>query len=203
MQEPDEKVAAIASLLWLLPEHYTMLRLNRQGMIDYCNELEQGELSSWRPPLIEEFEGWPVEKVQAWWRYQRGLSAKYRLWAVGLALQKLEKEHREQYIAVVMECVEDGVYTWYEPERISKRCRAGLEFMAADIPGDVPFFQELVVSVRPKVSAVARNRRIVEMAGEGISKAKIVKELGCSRTTVNAVLSGQRVRSGRMVSASG
>ena len=202
MQDLAEKAQAIATVLWLLPDHYTMLRLNRNGTIGYFNELEHDDTKPhWRPPVMEEFEGWPAEKVLSWFRYQRGLSKKYRLHAVGLAMQKLEKEHREWAVAVVMQCVEDGIFTWYEPERVSERCKDGLRFMAEDVPGDVPWFQEAVVNDKPRLNTSARNKRICEMAEEGISKAKIARELRCSKSTVQAVLSGQRVRSGRMVSA--
>lgn len=203
MQDADEKAQAIASVLFLLPDHFSMIRIGRHG-VHFVNELEQSDTpAGWQPRVPEEFEGWPITEIKAWFAYQRSLSAKYRLRAVGLAMAKLEREHREQAMAVVMECVEGGVFTWYEFERVSDRCRAGLKFMAADVPGDVPFFQEAVVNFKPKLNTVARNKRIREMAEDGVSKTKIAKELGCSRTTVQAVLSGLCVRCGRVVSAGG
>ena len=203
MQDADEKAQAIASVLWLLPDHFSMIRIGRHGL-HFVNELEQSDMpAGWKPRVPEEFEGWPIAEIKAWFAYQRKLSAKYRLWAVGLAMAKLEREHREQAMAVVMECVEDGIFTWYEPERVSDRCRAGLRFMAGDIPGDVPFFQEAVVSFKSRLNTVARNKRIVEMAEEGIGKKRIARELGCSVHTVKAVLCGLAVRRGRAVSAGG
>lgn len=189
MQTPDEKAQAIATVLWLLPDHYTMLRLNRNGTIGYFNELEHDDTKPhWRPPVMEEFEGWPAEKVISWFRYQRGLSKKYRLHAVGLAMQKLEKEHREWAVAVVMECVEDGIFTWYEPERVSDRCKAGLRFMADDVPGEVPWFQEAVVQGRES-HRVKRERQIWQLAEQGYTQRRIARELRCSLRDVNKVLS--------------
>lgn len=201
MQTADEKAQAIASVLWLLPDHYTAIRIGRHGL-HFVNELEQSDTpAGWKPRVPEEFEGWPVEEVKGWFAYQRRLSSKYRLWAVGLALQKLEREHREQAMAVVMECVEDGIFTWYEPHRVCDRCKAGLLFMARDIPGDVPFFQEAVVELVPRLYKAERNQRIIEMAAAGVGKKKIARELRCSLVTVKAILRTEKVRDGRTVSA--
>lgn len=197
-QSLEEKAAAIASVLWLLPDHYTCLRLVRSGC-RFVNELEQSDTPSWSPPIPEEFDGWPVEQVLAWFRYQRRLSAKYRLWAVGLAMQRLEREHPEQATAVVMECIEGGVYTWYEPGRVADRCRAGLLFMAADVPGDVPFFQEAVVAAAWPVKVRRRNREIVRLSIAGKTQREIAAEVGCSKNTVGAVLRGKRLVNGRAV----
>jgi len=189
MQDLAEKAQAIATVLWLLPDHYTMLRLNRNGTIGYFNELEHDDSKPhWRPPVMEEFEGWPAEKVLSWFRYQRGLSKKYRLHAVGLAMQKLEKEHREWAVAVVMECVEDGIFTWYEPERVSDRCKAGLRFMAEDVPGDVPWFQEAVVQSKDS-QKLKRERQIWQLSEQGYTQRRIARELRCSLRDVNKVLS--------------
>lgn len=193
----EDKMDAVASVLFLLPEHYTMLRLGRSGALEYVNELEQGEFAAWRPPMPEEFEGWPVERVRAWLGYQRGLSRRYRLYAVGLALDKLRRVHPEQAMAVAMEYIEDGECTWYEPERVMERARAGLAFIAADVPGDVPGFEE-----RP-MSTTERDKAIRSLAAEGMSGRAIAREMGCSRVTVGAVLRGLDVRRGRVVSAGG
>ena len=195
-QTPEEKAAAIATVVWLLPDHYTCIRLGRSGA-HFVNELEQTDTPHWSPPMPEEFEGWAVEQVAAWFRYQRKLSAKYRLWAVGLAMQRLQREHREQAVAVVMECIEGGVFTWYEPERVSDRCRAGLAFMAADVPGDVPWFQEAVVTVEWPSKVRKRNKEIIRLCIAGKSQREIAAEVGCSKNTVGAVLRGKRLLDGR------
>ena len=201
MQDLTEKAHAIASVVWLLPEHYSMIRITRSGCIVYANELEQD--GGWQPPVPPEFEGWPVEELQRWWSYQRRMSAKYRLWPVGIAMQKLADLYREQANAVVMECVEGGLFTWYDPNVVSERCHAGLLFMAGDVPGDVPFFQEAAVDYRRNLSKPARNRRIAELDADGASERQIARELGCSRATVEAVLRGQVVRRGRAIDAVG
>ena len=96
MQSLSEKAGAIASVLWLLPEHYTCVIVGRSGFI-FVNEFN--EPAGWQPPVAEQFEGWPVENIRAWFYNQRELSRKYRLWAVGLAMQRLEREHPEQAAA--------------------------------------------------------------------------------------------------------
>lgn len=201
MQTLEEKMEAIASVMFLLPDHYTAIRIGRHGL-HFVNELEQSDTpAGWKPRVPEEFEGWPIEEVKAWFSYQRRLSHKYRLWPVGLALQKLEQAHPEQAAAVKVQCCEIPPPNWFEPDRVDERCREGLLFMARDIPGDVPWFQEAVVRVAPKLHQVARDRRIVEMHQEGIGKKKIAAELRCSLITVKAVLRGHEVRDGRTVSA--
>ena len=204
-QDLKEKMAAVASVLWLLPKHYSMIHIGRSG-VHFRNELEQPELAGWVPPVPQEFEGWPLEEIKAWFSYQKHLSAKYRLYSVGRALEKLEKRHPEQAAAVKMKHIEIPTPEWYEPYRIDERCRQGLRFMAEDIPRDMPFFEDEIVDYtnrRAQTSKVARNTRIVEMAEEGIGKKRIARELGCSVATVRAVVSGLQVRSGRIVSADG
>jgi len=206
MQDLKEKAQAIASVLFLLPDHYSMIRIGRHG-VHFVNELEQSDMpAGWKPRVPEEFEGWPVQELRRWLAYQRHLSAKYRLWPVGLAMQKLEKAHPEQAAAVVAECVEMPPPNWYEPGRVSERCDQGLRFMAADVPGDIPFFQEAVVDykqARAQANKTARNRRIVEMAEVGIGKKRIARELGCSVNTIRAVLRGVEVRHERLNSTGG
>lgn len=200
-QTLTEKAQAIASVLWLLPEHYSMIRIGRSG-VHFINEIEQPELAGWRPKIPEEFEGWPIEQIKRWYAYQHYLSKKYRLRSIERAMQRLDKEHPEQCLAVVMECVEDGLCTWYDPERVSDRCKAGLEFLADDVPGEVPWFQEAVVDFsRHATNKQARDKRIREMHADGISGRKIARELRCSHHTVKAVICGLAVRCGRTVSA--
>ena len=199
-QTPTEKAAAIASVLWLLPCHYSMIRITRSG-VHFANEIEAPELPGWTPKTPEEFEGWPVEEILRWHAYQRHLSHKYHLWPLSRAFERLEAEHPEWALALAAQYVECEPLNWYEPERVSDRCRDGLAFLAERV-GDMPFFQEAVVQVRPRpLSVKGRNKRIMEMHEEGFSKSKIAQELGCARKTVQAVLSGQRVRCGRVVSA--
>lgn len=207
-EDLSEKAQAIASVLWLLPDHFSMIRIGRYG-VHFINEIEQSDLpSGWRSRIPEEFEGWPLAEIKSWFAYQRQLSRKYRLRAVGRALDRLKTlsdrdtgipEWRGRYEAVVMECIEGGDFSWYEPHRVSDRCREGLEFMADDVPGEVPWFHEAVVNLGRQ----ARNRRIQEMAAEGIGKKRIARELGCSPHTVKAVLRGHVVRHGRVTSAPG
>lgn len=63
-QSLTEKAQAIATVLWLLPDHYTCIRLGRSGA-RFVNELEQTDDPHWSPPMPQEFEGWPIEQVAA------------------------------------------------------------------------------------------------------------------------------------------
>lgn len=204
MQTADEKLAAITTVLWLLPLHYSMIRITRAG-VHFRNELEVPDLPGWTPPTPEEFEGWPVEEMVRWHAYQRYLSKKYRLWPISRAFESLREWRPELAVALVATWVEDEQPNWYEPERVSDRCMEGLRYIAERVSGEVPFFQEAVVQVRPKpkMNVVARNKRIRELAKDGHSKSGIARELGCSRNTVKAVLSGMRVLHGRLLSATG
>ena len=199
-QPHPDKCAAIASVLWLLPCHYSMIRITRSG-VHFANEIEAPELPGWTPQTPEEFEGWPVEEVLRWHAYQRHLSHKYHLWPLSRAFEWLEAEHPEWAVALATQYVEAEPLNWYEPERVSDRCRDGLAFLAERV-GDMPFFQEAVVQVRPRPrNVVSRNQRIVEMHEDGIGKKKIAAELRCSLVTVKAVIRGQVVRRGRIKSA--
>jgi hypothetical protein len=203
MQTAQEKAAAIASVLWLLPDHYTMIHIGRSG-VTFTNELQEADPAKWQERIPHQFQGWPIEELERWFAYQRYLSRRYRLWSVGLALQKLEKAQREQAMAVKVACIDPEALAWYEPARCEERCQAGLAFMAEDVPGDVPFFQETARDPGAKKRAlgrVARNRRIMEMTGDGVGKKKIARELGCSLSTIAAVTRGLAVRRGRTVDA--
>jgi len=198
-QSLDEKAAAIATVLFLLPAHYSMIRIGRNG-VHFVNELEQSDMpAGWRPIIPEEFEGWPLEEIKSWFAYQHGLSRKYRLRAVERALRELDAAHHEQAMAVVMECIEGGIFTWYEPLRVSERCRAGLAFMAADVPGDVPWFQEAVVKVAWPSKVRQRNKEIIRLCVAGKTQREIAAVVGCSKNTVGAVLRGKRLLQGRTV----
>lgn len=200
-QDLEEKARAIASVLWLLPDHYSMIRITRSG-VHFINEIEQSDLAGWRPKIPEEFEGWELEKVLGWFAYQRHLSGKYRLRAVDRAFDKLRNTSIRHAAVVWALYGEIPPFLELEPEHARGWAWDGLRLMAADVPGDVPFFQEAVVDLgRRNVSRQARDKRIQEMATDGIGKKKIAHELGCSVHTVRAVICGLVVRHGRVISA--
>jgi len=208
-RELSERALAIESVVWLLPNFYTMIRLGGRGA-SYFNELEVPEHPSWHPPTIPEFgDEWPVEAFERWFRYQRYLSCKYELQAVGRAFDRLQHEYPALAAAVRADCVEVPKPNWYEPGRRSLMAADGLSLMAEWVDVHVPFFQEEIVVAgdkskrRRELKRAARNRRIKEMKADGCSQAQTAKELGCSTVTVQAVVSGRKVRHGRIIDAGG
>lgn len=207
-RELSERALAIESVVWLLPSFYTMIRLGGRGA-SYFNELEITDKPEWRPPTIPEFgDEWPVEAFDRWFRYQRYLSCKYELQAVGRAFDRLQHEYPALAAAVRADCVEIPEPNWYEPERLSLMAADGLRLMAEWVDVHVPFFQEEIVVAGAKkrkreFKRAARNRRIKEMTADGCKQAQIARELRCSTVTVQAQLLGLKVRRGRIVSAPG
>lgn len=207
-RELNDRALAIASVIWLLPHHYTMIRIGGRGA-SYFNELEMTDKPEWHPPTIPEYgDEWPVEAFERWFRYQRYLSCKYELLAVGKAFDRLQREYPVLAAAVRVDCVEIPEPNWYEPERLDIRSAEGLRLMAEWVDVQVPFFQEEIVVAGNKakkraLKRAARNRRIKEMTADGCKQAQIARELRCSTVTVQAQLLGLKVRRGRIVSADG
>lgn len=206
-RELSDRALAIGSVLWLLPHHYTMIRLGGTGA-RYVNELEVPEKPEWHPPTMPEFgDEWPVEAFESWFRYQRYLSYKYELLAVGKAYDRLQKEYPVLAAAVQADYVETPRPNWYEPERLTERSSAGLILMAEWVDVHVPYFEEEIVVAgdktkrRRELKRAARNRRIKEMIEDGCSQVQIARELECSPVTVRAISRGMNVRHGRIVDA--
>jgi hypothetical protein len=196
-QSAADKEKAIASVVWLLPHFYTMLRLSPGGDIQYVNEMEgDPDMPGWAPPTVEEFADFPARKFQRWFAYQRFLAAKYRLRDIGRAFDQLQHGRPELAAAVRAQLVEIPTPNWYEPKRVDARCRGGLKLMAREVSGRVPEFGP-DADVDPKT--LARNRRIWELHHEGVGVKKIAKEMGCSPVTVRAELGGGKVRHGRII----
>jgi len=177
VQTLEEKARAIASVLWLLEDHYRMIAAGRLGScINYVRQLDGSE--RWRPPILEDFEDWPVNHVMRWLAVQRKNSARYRLWAVGLALQRLEKVEPKQAAAVKACYVEiPPPLDWYH--ELQGKADDGLMFLARDVPGDVPEWG----GVRPKPKA----EQIADCVQDGLTVADTAKRVGCSERYVKKV----------------
>ena len=178
-QTLTEKAAAVASVLWLMEDHYRMIKAGRVGSCIHYERKPDGT-ERWRPPIVEEFEGWPVNRIIAWVMAQRKVSARYRLWAVGLALQKLERARPELALAVKVAHMEIPTPNWYEPALLKDRAKEGLEWMAEDIPGDVPEWGG--------EKAEPRDNQIRRMAADGYTRRRIARECRCSLRDVQRVL---------------
>ena len=192
MQSLTEKAAAIASVLWLMEQHYAMIKAGRVGSCIHYERTPDGT-EQWRPPIVEEFEDWPVNRIIAWVQAQRKVSARYRLWAVGLALQRLERDHPEQALAVKVRYMEIPTPNWYEPEKLDGRAEEGLRYMAEDVPGDVPEW----TGERPR-----SNRQLArELIEAGVQTVEIARRMGCSTSYVRRLKRTMVVRSQETVSA--
>jgi len=193
MQTLAEKTRAIASVLWLMEDHYRMIKAGRLGScINYVRQLDGSE--RWRPPILEEFEDWHVNHVLAWLSRQRKTSARYRLWAIGVALQKLEKANPKQAAAVKACYIEiPPPFDWYD--NLQALADEGLMFLAEDVPGDVPEWGGL----RPK----PKREQIADMTEEGLSTRTIAQRLGCSSQYVRRIKATLTARPERTLSAVG
>lgn len=193
MQTLEQKARAIASVLWLMEDHYRMIAAGRLGScIQYVRQLDGSE--RWRPPILEDFEDWPVNHVLAWLRTQRKTSARYRLWAIGLALQKLEKLEPKQAAAVKACYIEiPPPFDWYD--NLQALADDGLMFMAGDVPGDVPEWG----GVRPK----PKKEQIADAVGEGLTTSEIAYRVGCSGQYVRRIKATLAVRQECTLSAVG
>ena len=196
MQTTEEKASAIASVLFLLTDHYRMIKAGRIGSCIHYERTPEG--LPWRPPIMEEFDGWPVEEVIRWCNYQKAISRKYRLYQIGLALAELERERGELAKAVWYSFVEIPKPNWYEPENIERRTNEGLLFMAGlkMLDGDIRWFD----GPKPKT----RSEQLRELLDEGVTSPKtLAVRLGCSVSHAKKLKAAVVVRSGRATSAVG
>lgn len=79
---------------------------------------------------------------------------------------------------------------------------AGVRWLAEQCDGDVPVFEGTVTMNRIRHTATgqeARDVRITELRIEGATYHRIAAIVGCSKSTVRAVLTGQKVRRGSTV----
>ena len=78
---------------------------------------------------------------------------------------------------------------------------AGVAWLASQCHGEVPVYQGAPLR-RVRYTAAGkeeRDTRIIELRVGGASYHRIASEVGCSKSTVRAVLAGQMVRRGRAV----
>jgi DNA-binding CsgD family transcriptional regulator len=99
--------------------------------------------------------------------------------------------------AVYWEHVEP--WTSWNPAKRREWSEYGLDFMAENITVDLEPFR----MGNRQTGKLSRNEEIVRLREAGLSYHQISKTLRCSKSTVSALLSGRKVRSGRVVSADG
>jgi hypothetical protein len=215
MQSLDDKREAIKSLLPFIYYHLDFvpgaLHVQRYGesegnegppprayFID-CNGRCQTCLawhrSVGKKPACPPEERWVIEYGT--------LRRKYRIRDIETAILGLADFDRIIAQAVWM--------TWVEPwpewtpryDEAAPLAEQGLEWLAHEIEGDVLGMGEMEPPRRTRISISERDRQIVQMRVDGASYGEIVRKLGCSKTTVRAVLADKRVSRGRTISAVG
>jgi len=136
---------------------------------------------------------------EAWMLQALALRHTYHLDAVTESLEHLAGTAlwgRQWASAVYWQYVER--WTSWNPKRRLEWSERGLDFMVEDVAVDLQMFR---VGNR-QTGEVSRKDEIVSLREAGLSYHAIAQQLGCSKTTVSAALSGGRVRSGRIVYAS-
>ena len=191
-QTLTEKAAAIASVLWLMEQHYAMVTAGRVGSCIHYERTPDGT-EQWRPPIVEEFEDWPVNRIIAWVQAQRKVSARYRLWAIGMALCRVHARSPQHSLAVRAFYVEIPPVVWLD--NVEQLAREGLEFIAEDVPGDVRAWGES----RPKT----KRELVLDLLGDNLPTKTIAIYAGCDPSYVRRIKRAMSVRSEREMSAVG
>lgn len=199
MQTFAEKCAAIESLLPLLHIHLDYLpqavRVSRYGDAD---QYPGAPRPAWATADCDGRCGWcEYRKVcrGEWWEVVREkLRRRYRLVAIELSLRKLElilpRAARAIYALYVYELGESGPLV---DERLRQWARKGIEWMAQEIPGEVPHFGER----RREKKALIR-----ELLEQGYTYRVITATVRCSRREIAEVSRAFKARQERTVSAS-
>ena len=155
MQTLAEKCEAIKSVLFLLEDHFRMLDMGKIGStLDYPRD---SILAACAAPRCSEDE-------ERWLLYQRQVSKRYRLYAVGWALARLRLHHPDQARAVQARYIFIPPLDWLDRGTQAELSERGIEFMARDIPDDVP-----------------------RLRMTGHTYAQIAKRLRCSKSTVRDI----------------
>ena len=175
-QTITEKAQAIASVLWLMEDHYRMIKAGRVGSCTRYERPPDGT-EQWRPPIIEEFEDWPVEHVIAWVMAQRKISARYRLWAIGMALCRVHARSPKHSLAVRAFYVEIPPAVWIG--NVEDMALEGLEFMASDVPGEVRGWGDS----RPKT----KRELVLDLLGSDLPTKTIAIYAGCDSSYVRRI----------------
>lgn len=179
-QDKAEKIAALRSVLPLLHAHHEMMgamrvRTSMEGLQSEGGD-EGWQHFRWTAPPL------PEAQDLAWVERQRRLSRRYRLYAVTLSLQKLERHKPGWAAAIYYTYIEP--WTEWNPDRRKEWAENGLEWMAEEIPGEVPPYNPVA---RPAEQVRQRDAEIERMLHAGISRRAICRALRCGPNLVAAV----------------
>jgi len=179
-----DKERAIASVLPLLHDHHDLIMRLRTSL-----PTESDQPAPPRVPRSEADEA-------LWVTVARRNRARYRLDAVTQSLEKLHASRKPQAIIMANAIYSVFIEPWdrylSEVDRMSY-ARAGLRYLATEIPGVVPNYHEPRPSRR-----LCRDREIKRLIDLGFSTRHIARLLHCSTVTIQAVREGRRVRHGNL-----
>ena len=141
----------------------------------------------------------------AWEQKRRGDDARYDLRRVIALLDALARRYPRQAQAVWYEWVE--LQAWWVPEHRRRWAEAGVKWMALQWPGEIPRCQAHanLAGERciPRFTPDERDAKICELSEDPYrwSQKRVAKHVGCSESTVWALLNGKVVRRGRAIAA--
>ena len=177
-----EKERAIASVLPLLHDHHDLVIRVRT-----CLPARSDHTAPWRRPVGEDDEFFWVELAE---RNRK----RYRLDAVTQSLEKLNESGRPRALVMARALYSAFIEPWdrylSEQDRL-RYARAGLCYLATEIPGEMPDYHEPRLSHREY-----RNQEIARLLELGFSTRHISRLLHCSTVTIQAVREGRRVQHG-------
>lgn len=179
-----EKERAIASVLPLLHDHHDLIMRVRTSL---PHESEQPA-----PPRVPQTE---AEEI-LWVVVARRNRARYRLEAITRSLEKLHASGKPQATTMANALYSAFIEPWdrylSEAQRMGY-ARAGLRYLATEIPGELPDYHEPGPSHRRW-----RDQEIKRLLDLGFSTRHIARLVHCSTVTVQAVREGRRVRHGNL-----
>lgn len=174
-QTVAEKAAAIGSVLFLLEDHFRLLRMGRVGSCIHYPRIIYG-CPPPRNPYAEE----------SWVVYQAKLARMYRLGAVRRALNKLEEQYPHLAQAVKARYVEVPPLDFIDPDNGPRWALEGLLFMARDIPGDVPHHGQRLLPPAPQSDS--RTLQVLDLRDRGFSYKRIAHRMHMSERDIREIL---------------
>lgn len=207
IQSHENRVEALKSVLPLLELHHDLISRVRSALGN-CWESEPSPLDLPAKPQLPEVDtfcnvrcGICPEAIRcrevAWIRMAQRLWWTYHLGPVSAALERLSRTQlfgQTRAAAVYYSYVQP--WPDWNPHKRLQWAEEGLSYMAESIP-----VRLIPYRIGDKQTGkLSREDEIVRLREEGLSYHQIAKTVGCSKSTVSAILRGQGVRSQRAIS---
>ena len=189
-QSPSERVEALISVLPKLTEHLHVHAAITSALSHVVPGDDEEE------PFCGCGQAYCPKCDELWHALEESNMGRWRLRSVAFALIRLHRTAPHLAKAVWHEYVE--LWPEWNPKDRERWADDGLLFMVEDIPGEIPYCEAEAGPPRE----TERDREILRLRDiEGLSYHAISKQVGCSKSTVHALLHGNCVRHGRSVSA--